>query len=79
MPVILAGNKEQQKKYLGRMVEEVLMAVSIILWNFKHMKVIAFCSHFLLIIVSAFNLHLVWYDILIVHVIEIVLLSRHIV
>ena len=28
MPVILAGNKEQQKKYLGRMVEEPLMAVS---------------------------------------------------
>ncbi|CAH3169077.1 unnamed protein product, partial [Porites lobata] len=26
MPVILAGNKEQQKKYLGRMVEEPLMA-----------------------------------------------------
>lgn len=29
MPVILAGNKEQQKKYLGRMVEEPLMAVCI--------------------------------------------------
>ena len=28
MPVILAGNKAQQKKYLGRMVEEPLMAVS---------------------------------------------------
>ena len=27
MPVVLAGNKEQQKKYLGRMVEEPLMAV----------------------------------------------------
>ena len=27
MPVILAGNKEQRKKYLGRMVEEPLMAV----------------------------------------------------
>lgn len=26
MPVILAGNKEQQKKYLGRMVDEPLMA-----------------------------------------------------
>lgn len=26
MPVVLAGNKEQQKKYLGRMVEEPLMA-----------------------------------------------------
>ncbi|KAL9989523.1 hypothetical protein ACROYT_G004084 [Oculina patagonica] len=26
MPVILAGNKEQKKKYLGRMVEEPLMA-----------------------------------------------------
>lgn len=29
MPVILAGNKEQKKKYLGRMVEEPLMAVCI--------------------------------------------------
>ena len=29
MPVILAGNKEQQKKYLGRMVEEPLMAVCV--------------------------------------------------
>jgi len=28
MPIILAGNKEQKKKYLGRMVEEPLMAVS---------------------------------------------------
>lgn len=27
MPIILAGNKEQKKKYLGRMVEEPLMAV----------------------------------------------------
>ena len=27
MPVVLAGNNEQQKKYLGRMVEEPLMAV----------------------------------------------------
>ncbi|KAK3704672.1 hypothetical protein QZH41_018936, partial [Actinostola sp. cb2023] len=26
MPVILAGNPEQQKKYLGRMMEDVLMA-----------------------------------------------------
>ena len=29
MPVIIAGNEEQQKKYLGRMVEEPLMCVSI--------------------------------------------------
>lgn len=29
MPVILAGNKEQKKKYLCRMVEEPLMAVRI--------------------------------------------------
>lgn len=29
MPIILAGNKEQKKKYLGRMVEEPLMAVCI--------------------------------------------------
>jgi len=28
MPVIIAGNKEQQKKYLGRMMEEPLMCVS---------------------------------------------------
>ena len=28
MPVIIAGNKEQQKKYLGRMLEEPLMCVS---------------------------------------------------
>ena len=28
MPVILSGNEEQQKKYLGRMIEEPLMCVS---------------------------------------------------
>lgn len=28
MPVIIAGNKEQQKKYLGRLVEEPIVAVS---------------------------------------------------
>lgn len=27
-PVILAGNKEQHKKYLGRLIEEPLVAVS---------------------------------------------------
>jgi hypothetical protein len=27
-PVILVGNKEQQKKYLGRFLEEALVAVS---------------------------------------------------
>lgn len=26
-PVILAGNKEQQKKYLGRLIDEPLVAV----------------------------------------------------
>lgn len=26
MPVILSGNKEQQKKYLGRLLEEPLVA-----------------------------------------------------
>lgn len=31
MPVILAGNKEQQKKYLGRLLEEPLVAVSILI------------------------------------------------
>ena len=39
MPLILAGNKEQQKKFLGRMVEEPLMAVCIKIlfygWLFK--------------------------------------------
>ena len=28
MPVIVAGNDEQQKKYLGRMLEEPIMCVS---------------------------------------------------
>lgn len=28
MPVIIGGNKEQQKKYLGRLIEEPLVAVS---------------------------------------------------
>lgn len=27
-PVIIAGNKEQQKKYLGRLIEEPIVAVS---------------------------------------------------
>jgi len=27
MPVIIGGNKEQQKKYLGRLIEEPLVAV----------------------------------------------------
>lgn len=29
MPVIIAGNEQQQKKYLGRMTEEPMMCVSI--------------------------------------------------
>lgn len=29
MPVIIAGNTEQKKKYLGRMTEEPLMCVSV--------------------------------------------------
>ena len=29
MPVIIAGNDQQKKKYLGRMTEEPLMCVSI--------------------------------------------------
>lgn len=32
MPVIIGGNKEQQKKYLGRLIDEPLVAVSIILF-----------------------------------------------
>lgn len=33
MPVILAGNDAQKKKYLGRLVEEPLMCVSKIYFN----------------------------------------------
>ena len=29
MPVIVAGNDAQKKKYLGRMIEEPLMCVSV--------------------------------------------------
>jgi len=29
MPVIIGGNKEQQKKYLGRLIEEPLVAVGL--------------------------------------------------
>lgn len=29
MPVIIGGNKEQQKKYLGRLIDEPLVAVSL--------------------------------------------------
>lgn len=28
MPVVIAGNKEQQMKYLGRLIDEPLVAVS---------------------------------------------------
>lgn len=28
MPVIIGGNKEQQKKYLGRLIDEPMVAVS---------------------------------------------------
>lgn len=34
MPVIIAGNEEQKKKYLGRMTEEPLMCVSLE-WHYK--------------------------------------------
>lgn len=33
MPVITSGNKEQQKKYLGRLIDEPLVAVSFL--NYK--------------------------------------------
>lgn len=33
MPVIIGGNKEQQKKYLGRLIEEPLVAVSILYYK----------------------------------------------
>lgn len=33
MPVILAGNDAQKRKYLGRLVEEPLMCVSKIYFN----------------------------------------------
>jgi len=29
MPVIIGGSKEQQKKYLGRLIDEPLVAVSL--------------------------------------------------
>ena len=29
MPVVIAGTEEQKKKYLGRMIEEPLMCVSV--------------------------------------------------
>ncbi len=32
MPVIIAGNDAQKKKYLGRMTEEPLMCVSVSLF-----------------------------------------------
>lgn len=34
MPVIIGGNKEQQKKYLGRLIDEPLVAVSGVLFYF---------------------------------------------
>lgn len=38
MPVIIGGNKEQQKKYLGRLIEEPLVAVSLLLYQkFVHL------------------------------------------
>ena len=37
MPVIIAGNKEQQKKYLGRLLEEPLVAVCIRNYNIVSM------------------------------------------
>lgn len=33
-PLIIAGNEEQKKKYLGRLMEEPLLAVSAIVWLF---------------------------------------------
>lgn len=43
MPVIIAGNKEQQKKYLGRLVEEPLLAVS--LHNLHFLNIFALPSN----------------------------------
>ena len=34
MPIIIAGNEQQQKKYLGRMTEEPLMCVSVFFISF---------------------------------------------
>lgn len=34
MPVIIGGNKEQQKKYLGRLIDEPLVAVSLLKFYF---------------------------------------------
>jgi hypothetical protein len=40
MPVIIAGNDQQQKKYLGRMTEEPLMCVRIAaaLFHISHLR-----------------------------------------
>jgi hypothetical protein len=36
MPVVIAGNEAQQKKYLGRLVEEPIVAVRIFPLPFDH-------------------------------------------
>lgn len=43
MPVVIAGNKEQQKKYLGRLIDEPLVAVS------------SFFPHYTLILLFFYN------------------------
>lgn len=43
MPVIIGGNKEQQKKYLGRLIDEPLVAVSLLLYEiFVHLTYIKY-------------------------------------
>ena len=38
MPVVIAGTEEQKKKYLGRMIEEPLMCVSVPPFSLKLMS-----------------------------------------
>ena len=42
MPVIIAGNDEQQKEYLGRMIAEPLLCVSTA--RCRHVVMAAFCQ-----------------------------------
>ena len=43
MPVIVAGNDAQKKKYLGRMLEEPLMCVSRARLHLNLMLIFVFC------------------------------------
>lgn len=56
MPVILAGNDAQKKKYLGRLVEEPLMCVSKI--YFGHLMDHLMDSGNIIIVFSMLNVYL---------------------